>query len=506
MLVETRETDVIVVGSGPTGLMLANELALAGVGVVVLERLAERSGQSKALNLQPRTAEVFDLRGLLEPTRQNATGTWGSGHFGGRPLSYAGWQTRRPYQVNIAQAGVERALEERLAERGTQVWLGHELVEFTQHDSGVTATVRTTTGELRIQASHLVGCDGGRSAVRKRLDVAFPGTDATKFSFVADVVLGAVPATVPTRLRSVRDAIARDDRGGTGGLIPLGKTGRYRLVFTDPQARPEDQASPVPTAEVAAAMRRLYGDEAEVAEVCWASRFTNATRQVEQYRVGRVLLAGDAAHIHFPAGGQGLNLGVQDAMNLGWKLAAVVKGWAPEGLLDSYHAERHPVGARVLDNTRAQTLPADPAPETLAVHRLLTELAELPEVNRYLAGMVSGFDIRYDLDGPDHPLLGGRLPDVELDIGGRRRWVSELFHTGRGVLLSTESRYLDVARPWSDRVDATVVPELPGLPADAVLVRPDGHVCWVATVPSATADDTTQLEDALHGWFGHPGD
>ena len=495
------------VGSGPTGLMLANELALAGVGVIVLERLAERSGQSKALNLQPRTAEVFDLRGLLEPARRYALDTWGSGHFGGRPLSYAGWQTRHPYQVNIPQAGVERVLEERLAEHGVRVWRGHELVEFTQHDSGVTATVRTTTGELRIRAGYLVGCDGGRSTVRKQLGVGFPGTDASRFAFVADVVLGTTPATVPTRLRSVRDALARENDGGraSGGLIPLGKPGLFRLVFTDPDAKPEDQARPVPAAEVAAATRRLYGEGAEVAEVCWASRFTNATRQAEHYRVGRVLLAGDAAHIHFPAGGQGLNLGVQDAMNLGWKLAAEVKGQAPQGLLDTYHSERHPVGARVLDNTRAQTLPPEPDPETLAMHRLITELAELPEVNRYLAGMVSGFDIRYDVDGPDHPLLGSRLPDLELAVHGRRRWASELFHTGRGVLLSADPRYLESAGPWSDRADATAVPELPGLTTDAVLVRPDGYVCWVAQpgdVPSDTTDNTKRLESALRTWFG----
>ncbi|GLZ39904.1 FAD-dependent oxidoreductase [Actinokineospora sp. NBRC 105648] len=507
MVVETSKIDVVVVGSGPTGLMLATELALAGVEVVVLERLAEPSGQSKALNLQPRTAEVFDLRGLMEPTREYAHGTWGSGHFGGRPLSYEGWQTRHPYQVNIPQAGVERVLEDRLAELGARVRRGHELLDFTQNDAGVTAAVRTTAGESRIEARYLVGCDGGRSAVRKRLGVAFPGTDASQFAFVADVAFDALPAAVPTRLRSVSDAIAKEGngKGGAGGLIPLGEPGLFRLIFNDPRAGQRDQAEPVSTAEVAAAVERLFGAGAVIAEIRWASRFTNVTRQVEHYRVGRVLLAGDAAHVHFPAGGQGLNLGVQDAMNLGWKLAAEVQGRAPAGLLDTYHSERHPVGARVLHNTRAQSMPVDPAPETVAMSQLITELAKLPEANRHLAGMVSGFDIRYEVDGPDHPLLGGRLPDLELPLG----WASDLFHPGRGVLLSTDPRYLELARPWSDRVDATTLPELPDLTADAVLVRPDGYVCWVAPAdgsPSDTTDNTKRLDGALRTWFGRPQD
>ncbi|RLK53928.1 FAD-dependent monooxygenase [Actinokineospora cianjurensis] len=499
-----RQTDVIVVGGGPTGLMLASELALGGVAVLVLERLAERSGQSKALNLQPRTAEVFDLRGLLERTREYALGNWGSGHFGGRPLSYEGWQTRHPYQVAIPQAGVERALEERLAEQGVPVLRGHDLLGFTQHDTGVTATVRTTAGELEVQARYLVGCDGGRSTVRKQLGVGFPGTDASQFAFVADVVFGVVPAAVPTRMRSVQDAIAREKTGrdktgrrGTGGLIPLGEQGLHRLVFNDPDARQEDQATPVSADEVKAAIRRLYGEDGEIAEVRWASRFSNATRQADRYRVDRVLLAGDAAHIHFPAGGQGLNLGVQDAMNLGWKLAATVRGHAPTGLLDTYHAERHPVGARVLDNTRAQTLPTDPDPETRAMHGLITELARLPEANRYLAGMVSGLDIRYPVAGQDHPLLGARLPDLELPT----HWTSTLFHSGHGVLLTTDPRHLTTAGPWSDRVHAVAVADLP-LPATAVLARPDGYISWLALPETPHLSATDQLETALQTWFG----
>ncbi|MBM7774268.1 2-polyprenyl-6-methoxyphenol hydroxylase-like FAD-dependent oxidoreductase [Actinokineospora baliensis] len=495
---ESVRADVVVVGAGPTGLMLANEVALAGVCVVVLERLPERSGQSKALNLQPRTAEVFDLRGLMESTREYALGTWGGGHFGGRPLGYEGWGTRHPYQVHIPQAGVERALEERLGEQGVQVQWGHDVLELAQDDTGVNAVVRTPAGELEVRADYLVGCDGGRSTIRKQLGVDFPGTDASVFSFVADIVLDKMPAAVPTRLRSVRDAIAKSSDRGVGGLIPMGEPGHFRLVFTDLTATPDVQSTPVSEADVLSALRHLYGEEVAVPEVRWASRFTNATRQVANYRVGRVLLAGDAAHIHFPAGGQGLNLGIQDAMNLGWKLAAEVRGTAPEGLLDTYHAERHPVGARVLDNTRAQTLPPRPTPETLAMHRLITQLAELPEANRYLAGMVSGLDIRYAFEGPEHPLLGARLPDIELTTG----WASDLFHPGHGVLLTTDDQHAKAAAAWSDRVVTAVVADLGDLGAAAVLVRPDGYVCWLSPLDGAA--DFDELERTLGVWFGRP--
>ncbi|GAB3889590.1 FAD-dependent monooxygenase [Kibdelosporangium lantanae] len=393
--------------------------------------------------------------------------------------------------MNVPQAAVERALEDRLAQLGVRVARGHELTGITRHDTHVTVVA----GERRIRASYLVGCDGGRSTVRKLTGVAFPGTDATRFAFVADVVLARIPATMPTRLRSVRDAIvtAKDGTRGAGGLIPLGEPGHFRVAFDDPDNRSTDREAPVPAAEVTAAMRRVYGNEVEIAEVRWASRFTNATRQAERYRTGRVLLAGDAAHIHYPAGGQGLNLGVQDAMNLGWKLAAEVRGHAPAGLLDTYHTERHPVGARALDATRAQTLPPHPSPETLALHRLLTELAELPDTNQYLAGMTSGLDIRYPLEGPDHPLLGTRLPDTRLTINGHPEWASTLFHPGRAVLLSTHP----IPTAWSGRVAAVVVPEPPAPDTQAVLVRPDGYICWVATT-----SDTEGLEAALRTWVG----
>jgi 2-polyprenyl-6-methoxyphenol hydroxylase-like FAD-dependent oxidoreductase len=482
-------TDVIVVGAGPTGLMLAGELALAGVRVIVLDRLAERSPQSKALNLLPRTVEVFDLRGLVERAEPHALRRWGSGHFGGRPISFDGWQSRRAYQLFIPQTRVEQVLTERLAELGVTVTRDRTLVSLSQDADGVTAVL---ADGAELTARFLVGCDGGRSAVRKQLGVGFPGTDATVAAFVADLVFAVPPPRAPHRLRSARDVVAgQAETRARGGLIPMEEPGLFRFMYTDPDGDPKE-SGPVARADVDAAVRRLYGDEAEIGEVRWSSRFGNTTRQAERYRTGRVLLAGDAAHVHFPAGGQGLNLGVQDAVNLGWKLAAEVRGWAPPGLLDSYHDERHPVGARVLENTLAQTVPPDPSAETLAVHRLLTDLVDLPEVNRHLAGMVSGLDIRYPVDGPEHPLLGARLPDLELPDG----WSSTLFHAGRGVLLTTDPADAELAAPWAGRVTATVVPALPGLDTGAVLARPDGHVCWL---PGGKP-----LDSALPTHFGTP--
>jgi 2-polyprenyl-6-methoxyphenol hydroxylase-like FAD-dependent oxidoreductase len=478
------DTDVIVVGSGPTGLTLAGELALAGVRVTVLEVLEQRTGLSKALNLQPRTAELLHLRGLLASAEQRAITTVTEGHFGGIPLTYDGWDTPFPYQVGIPQARVEQVLEERLAELGVKVSYGHELVDFTQEADGVVAVVRKSGGEITLRASYLVGCDGGRGAVRRKLGVGFPGLDGTGYGVVADVILENRPASIQERTTTFRGVF--EEAGQTrdfSGMFPLGEPGLFRFVYGNRGHRPENLRAPVTAEEVVARIRKRYGDAIEVPEVRWVSRFSDASRQVDQYRVGRVLLAGDAAHIHFPAGGQGLNLGVQDAMNLGWKLAAEVRGWAPEGLLDSYHTERHMVGAGVVDNVLAQSALNPGGPESAALRRIFARLTEYPDVNRHLAGMVSGLDIRYECDGEPHPLLGARLPGA-----GR----AGLLHAGRGVLLTKDPKYAEIARR-NENVDVVESPELYGIDVDAVLVRPDGYVCWVS--PNG-------LEAALVRWFG----
>jgi 2-polyprenyl-6-methoxyphenol hydroxylase-like FAD-dependent oxidoreductase len=471
------DTDVIVAGAGPVGLALAAELALAGTRVVVVEKLAERSGQSKAMNLQPRTAEVLDLRGLLPRAGERSIGRVDEGHFAGIPLSYDGLDTRYPYQIGILQGRIEAVLEERLAELGGELRRGWELTGFEQDAEGV-----TVHGPETLRARYLVGCDGGRSTVRKLLGVAFPGTQATQYTTITDVILGAGTEEPPTGWTSMGKTRRRKPDGSFASVIPIGEPGLYRFVYFD-WRRERTEAT---GEEVAAALRTFYGDEYELLEVRHATRFSDASRQAEKYRVGRVFLAGDAAHIHPPAGGQGLNLGMQDAFNLGWKLAAAVSGRMPETLLDTYHAERHPVGARVLGNTRAQSALRASGLEHAALREILTGLLDIPEANHAIAAMITGLDIDYG--GPDH--TGTRLPDFRIGTG----WASELFHSGHGVMLATDEKHLAPAKPWADRVAAVLADGLPWPDVEAVLVRPDGYVCWTAPGEAVTTP--------LRAWFG----
>ncbi|MCC2274270.1 MULTISPECIES: FAD-dependent monooxygenase [Streptomyces] len=482
------ETDVIVAGAGPTGLMLANELGLAGIRALVVERLPARSGQSKALGLQPRTAEVLEMRGWLEPLHQRAVGRLEGGHFAGIPLDYGVFGTRFPYQIGIPQPRVEEYLEQRLAGYGIPVLRGRELTGFRQDASGVTVTVDGPEGPCPVRAAYLVGADGSRSRVRKELGVAFPGRDGRVSLAVADVELDDPGGILPEDWQLPSFA-GRD--GGGAFLLPLGG-GVHRMLFGGPEQQGLDRDAPVTEEEVRVALHREHGDALRLKAVRWASRFTDASRQAAQYVVGRVLLAGDAAHIHLPAGGQGLNLGMQDAVNLGWKLAACVRGRAPEDLLDTYHSERHPVGARVLENTRAQGVLMLPDTDVQALRSIVTGLLETPEGNRRIAGMISGLDIRYPMPGaPEHPLLGRHIAGVPLG-------------TGRGLLLTSGAQPVPEAliRPWQDRVDRTAADPATGIPggagAAAVLLRPDGHVCWAGPA------DGEGLGAALGRWFGDP--
>ncbi|NBH06649.1 FAD-dependent monooxygenase [Amycolatopsis sp. SID8362] len=465
--------DVVVAGAGPTGLMLANELALAGVDVVVLERLAARTRLSKALNLQPRTAEVLDLRGLLGRAEQRSFTTVPEGHFAMIPVSYANWDTRHPYQVGIPQAQVEAALEERLAEQGVKVLRGHELTGFAQDATGVTVTA----GDVRVRATYLVGCDGGRSAVRKALNLPFEGIEGRGHGVSADVLFASAPPGAPTEWRSMRNLVrSATSPGSFVGLIPLAEPNLYRLSYGDRLNRPADLRAKVTDDEVRAKVRESFGDAVEISEIRWASRFSDDSRLAGKYRVDRVFLAGDAAHTHFPAGGQGLNLGVQDAVNLGWKLAAELNGRAPAGLLDTYEAERRPVAEAVLQNVAAQTALIPATPEQRAMRLLFQDLTAIPEVQHRLSGMVSGLNIRYASDEP-HP-AGTRLPDFPFGDG----YVSDLFHKGKFVLLTTTP-----ARPPHPDVVVARVPTLPWPDLTRVLVRPDGYV--------ATATDS------VDGWL-----
>jgi rifampicin monooxygenase len=471
--------DVIVAGGGPTGMMLASELRLHGVHVLVLDKDAEPTRIVRALGLHARSIEVMDQRGLLDRFLAHGQQYPLGGSFAGinKPAPDR-LDTAHPYLLAIPQTATERLLTEHATQLGVEIRRGCELVGLSQDDHGVTVELADGT---QLRSRYLVGCDGGRSTVRKLLGVGFPGEPAR-----VEWLLGEVEVAVPPEeLMAVVAEVYKTHKGF--GAVPLGD-GVYRVV-APAEGVAEDRTAPPTLDELKQQLRAIAGTDFGAHAPRWRSRFGDATRLAERYRVGRVLLAGDAAHIHPPTGGQGLNLGIQDAFNLGWKLAAEVGGWAPEGLLDSYQAERHPVAAAVLDTTRAQTELLSPEPGPQAMRRLVSELMDFEEVNRYLIERLTAIGVRYDV-GEGHDLLGRRLRDVGLKHGR----LYELMHRGRGLLLDQTGR-LSVAG-WADRVDH-VVDVGEELDVPAALLRPDGHVAWVG-------EDQTDLLSQLPKWFGAP--
>jgi 3-(3-hydroxy-phenyl)propionate hydroxylase len=484
------DADVIIVGAGPTGMMLAAELALAGVEAVVLERRPGaqiESSRGRAGGLHARTIEVLDQRGVAE--RFLAEGeAMQVAAFAGVTLDLGDFPSRHPYGLVLWQRHTERILGAWASEIGVETRYGSEMTGLAQDDDGV--DIRLADGNT-LRAGYVVGCDGGRSLVRKLAGIDFPGWGPSVCSIIAEVEMQGEP-----------EFGFRNDALGVNAMRPLGG-GRVGLVVRDENV---DRESDLTLDDLRAAIVAVWGSDFGLTSADMMSRFTDATRQAASYRAGRVLLAGDAAHIHSPAGGQGLNLGVQDAVNLGWKLAQVVTGAAPADLLDTYHAERHPVAARVLKYTMALTALQRGDDRTSALIEIVGDLLDIDAARRRLAGLVSGLDVHYDLGG-DHPLIGRRMPDLDLTTARGPLGTYTLLHDARPVLLNlAEPGGRDVT-PWADRVqliDATYAGawELPVLGAvtapSAVLIRPDGYVAWVG--------DRTRLglPEALTTWFGPP--
>ena len=477
------EHEVVVAGGGPTGLMLAGELALAGVDVAVVEPRADQAVDgSRAGGLLSRTIEVLDQRGIADRFLSQGQ-THPVQPFAGHMLGIADLPTRHNYILGLWQSRFEPILAGWVEELEVPIIRGQSVVGCAQDDTGVDVKL---TGDSTVRAAYLVGCDGGRSVVRKAAGIEFAGVDASRSWILAEATMEEEPQ------------FGLREGGG------IGRAADERLVRVALAEEHLERSAEPTLDDLRKALVALDGTDYGVHSPTWISRFTDMSRQAVSYREGRILLAGDAAHVHPPHGGQGLNTGVQDAVNLGWKLAQVVAGTSAESLLDTYHAERHPVGARVLHNTMAQVALQTPGDRHQALRDIMSDLLRMDEPRRSIAAMLSGLDIHYDL-GDGHPLLGRRMPDLDLVSAGGPVRVFSLLHDARPVLL-------DLGHPgdldrtaWSDRVsvlDATCAGdwELPVLgrvsPPTAVLIRPDGHVAWVG---EGTDDG---LDAALTRWFG----
>jgi 3-(3-hydroxy-phenyl)propionate hydroxylase len=489
------EHAVVIAGGGPTGMMLASELTLAGIDVVIVERRASQEVESsRAGGLHARTIEVLDQRGVADRFLAEGQAMQVQG-FAGIPLDISDFPTRHNYGLALWQSHFERILADWVVgELKVPIRRGCEVVGFAQDESGVDVEL---SGDTTLRAEYLVGCDGGRSLVRKAAGIEFAGWDASVSFLIAEVEMDDEPQ------------VGMRPEGGGIGPVDFEKGGNpYRVVLKEQQVESPRE----PTLEdLCVALAAAYGTDYGAHSPSYVSRFTDMSRQAVSYRQGRVLLAGDAAHVHSPHGGQGLNTGVQDAVNLGWKLAQVVKGTSPESFLDTYHAERHPVAARVLQNTMAQVALSNPDDRHQALGAIMRDLLGMDEPRRRIAGMLTGLDIHYDLGdlGAGHPLLGRRMPDLDLHTADGPTRVYALLHDARPVLLDLGGAGGFDISPWADRVKlvdvkhadagagAWELPVLGKIPAPpAVLIRPDGHVAWVGDLTDP------DLPRALETWFG----
>jgi len=494
------EHAVVIAGGGPTGLMLAGELALAAVDVAIVERRdSQELAGSRAGGLHARTIEVFDQRGIADRFLSEGKVAQVAG-FAGVHFDISDFPTRHPYGLGLWQNHIERILADWVGELEVPIHREREVTGFAQEDDGV--DIELSDGES-FRADYLVGCDGGRSVVRKTAGIEFPGWDPTTSSLIAEAEFAEEPELGIRHDALGTHAFGREEYEIRDGEVVFSDHGPVRVMVTEEHVG----STTDPTLrDLSEALIAVYGTDYGIHDPTWISRFTDMSRQAAAYRDRRVLLAGDAAHVHYPVGGQGLNIGVQDAVNLGWKLAQVVKQTSPESLLDTYHAERHPVAARVLRNTMAQVALSRPDDRIKAAGEVVSELLGMDEPRRRFAAEVSGLGIHYDL-GEGHPLLGRRIPDLDLVTADGPLRLFTLLHEARPELLNLgEPGGFDIT-PWADRVrliDATYEGawELPALGAvtapTAVLIRPDGYVAWVGE------ETELGLADALATWFGPP--
>jgi 3-(3-hydroxy-phenyl)propionate hydroxylase len=495
-----KEHAVVIGGGGPTGMMLAGELALAGVDVAIVERRPNQElAGSRAGGLSSRTLEVFDQRGIVDRFLAEGQIAQVAG-FATMRLDISDFPTRHNYGLGLRQKHIERILAGWVSELAVPIYRNRELTRFAQDDTGV--TIELSDG-ASLRASYLVGCDGGRSLVRKAAGIEFSGWDATTSSILAEAEMAEEPPLGIHRTALGIHAFGREEYEICDGKIVFANEGPIGVMVTEKNVG----ATTEPTLrDLSEALVAVCGTDYGIHNLTWISRFTDMSRQAAAYRKGRILLAGDAAHVHSPVGGQGLNTGVQDAVNLGWKLAQVVKGTSPECLLDTYHVERHPIAARVLRMTMAQVALQRTDDRSEALREIVLELIGIEEPRKRIAAEMSGLGIHYDLGG-GHPLVGRRMPDLDLATANGRLRVYSLLHSARPALVNLgEQGAFDITR-WADRVqliDAEYagIWDLPAIGAvtapAAVLVRPDGYVAWVG--------DRTQpdLADALTTWFGPP--
>jgi 2-polyprenyl-6-methoxyphenol hydroxylase-like FAD-dependent oxidoreductase len=478
---------VAIAGAGPVGLMLAGELALAGVHAVVLERSPEPRTISMGMAINAAVVELLHQRGLMDGLREDGL-EWSQAHFAQLWLDPTRLSEPHEYTYLLPQTRLERHLEEWATKLGAEIRRGVAVETANQNQDSVRVDLRGPGGAETIECRYLVGCDGAHSTVRQLAGIDFPGVDSPFYGITGDFEL--------TDELTAHFGVHQYDTGLF--TVAPAEAGRLRVSTGEFEALPPAPDEPVTVAELATQIARLIGVELNDLRPVWMARWHDVTRQAATYRDGRVFLAGDAAHVHFPLGGQALSTGIEDAVNLGWKLAAELAGRASGDLLDSYHAERHPVGARACLTTRAQATLMRPLAQVGPLRDVLTELIAFDVVNEYLVRMAAGLDVRYPGTGPVHPLTGGRLPHFELRTADGDTDVARLLHGGRGVLLDLAAEPLAGLGDWAGRVDLVRAEPAPAIAARRLLLRPDGRVAWAESEKA----DPDGLRTALEAWFG----